>query len=211
MSLPIPAIDHLPRIFRDDPKATSLSNMMDSHIILWRDETLGLDELLDPIRCPGVLLDVFGEYVNAGILGSDSEDTKRKKIATAIQGHKLAGTWIHDIKPKIDVIAGGDSTIVKATPDSADWIILGDGNAPATYYWSSLGADGIDDFLGIDLYGDGYEVGVQGNIYINVDNAALTAEEQADIVILFEIYGPAYFYIHIGYLSGGNWVEYIRI
>ena len=80
---------------------------------------------------------------------------------------------------------------------------------PTAYYWAALGADGIDDDLGISLIGSGLEIEVAGNIYIDVDNAVLTAGEQEQIRVAMLDIVPAYMKVHFGYLDGtGTFIEY---
>ena len=154
------------------------------------------------------LLDRIGYGFNAGINARDSDALKRKKIARAVSGHKQRGSFKLDAKPKIDAICGGDSKIIRSF-DKDDWIITGDGLTPTEYYWGAIGCDGIDDGLGISIIGSGKEIEVAGNIYIDVDNSALTAEQQDQIKIDLNDICHDYFYVHFGYINIlGQFIEY---
>jgi hypothetical protein len=209
--LPIPFINYIPIFFERDDKLIAFADKIDEFLIGIKDDTIGLNDLLNPFKAPVQVLDYFGDYFNAGINIFDSEHTKRIKIATAIQSHKKRGSFVFDAKPKIDAIAGGDSQILK-TFGADDWILTGDGLTPSAYYWAAMGTDGIDDDLGILLVGSGDEIIVAGNIFIDVDNNSLTAEEQLRIRIELEDIAPAYMIVHVGYLDGsGTFVEYFQM
>lgn len=206
--LPIPFIDYVPSGYTRDAKLTAFCDKIDSILTDLKDDTTGLNTFIDPMRIPANLISELGYLLNAGINPFDDETTRRKKVATAVAGHKKRGSFVYDAKPKIDIIAGGDSEIFRAI-DEDDWILVGDGLTPAAYYWASMGADGIDDELGLSLIGSGLEVEVAGNIYIDVDNAALSAAEQESIRVSMLDIVPAYFYVHFGYVNGlGQFVEY---
>lgn len=206
--LPIPFVNYIPIFYKRDAKLIAFADKVDSILEGLRSDTIGLNDIIDPMKAPVVTLDYLGDYFNAGINVFDNEKVKRVKIATAIQSHKKRGSFNFDAKPKIDAIAGGDSQILK-TFGADDWILVGDGLTPGAYYWSALGADGIDDDLGIMLVGSGDELIIAGNIYIDVDNDSLTAEEQLRIRLEMEDIAPAYFLVHIGYVDiSGTFVEY---
>ncbi len=209
--LPIPFIEHVPDIFRQDAddSMTALADKMDSIMGTVVAEILRLYDLKLPDQCPTGLLDELGHYLAAGILNTDTERIKREKIATAVQGHKVRGSWTFDAKPKVDTIAGGDSSIW-GDPYVDDWILMTDGAELGSVYWSAMGADGIDDELGIWLVGEGTEHVVAGNVYIDVDNATLTADQVQQIVdALIADVAPAYMWIHLGYVTGTVFTEYI--
>jgi phage tail-like protein len=211
--LPQPFEKYIPRFFKRDSKLIAFSDKINEILDSIRYDTVGLNDIVDPVKCPAIILDELGYFLNAGIKAQDSEDQKRLKIATAIQGHKKRGTFKFDAKPKIDAIAGGDSQIIRGFTGD-DWIMGGDGETiPSSYYWASLGVDGIDDSLGISLIGEGIEIEVAGNIYIDVDNDSLSASEVQQIVDeLEDDIVPAYFRVFIGYLDlGGNFVTYTYI
>ena len=206
--LPIPFEKYVPKFYERDTKLNAFTDKIDEILGYLKDETIDLNTLIDPMRIPAALLVNLGYYLNAGIISTDSETVRRIKVATAVQGHKRRGSFNLDAKPKIDAIAGGDSQIFRSF-DKDDWILVGDGTTPSAYYWAALGADGIDDGLGISLIGSGYEVEVAGNIYIDVDNAALTAGEQEQLRVSMLDIVPAYMYVHFGYIDGtGAFIQY---
>lgn len=171
-------------------------------------ETKELNNMYDPARTKAAVLNLLGEYLNAGLQDGDSEDIKRQKIYQAVATHKVRSTFEFDVKIKIDNIAGGDSVIFRAV-DEDDFIFVGDGLTPSAYYWAALGADGIDDDLGPAFIGSGLEVEVAGNVYIDVDNNSLSSAEQDQIRLDIADSVPAYYYVHIGYVNiSGQFIEY---
>lgn len=214
--LPIPLRDNIPALLRakldESQSGTDLIDQLEEYVLEWSEETFNLVYLKTPERCPASFLDELGNYVNAGITNLDEERTKRQKIRSAVKGHKLRGTWEADVKPKVDAIAGGDSQIF--TPSNqADWIMLGAETSDPDVYWATMGMDGVDDDLGIDLVGSFEELVIAGNIAIDVDNASLTSDELDNIVATLELdILPAYYRINIGYVDGGgNFVSYVII
>lgn len=206
MSLPISFIDYIPKLYKDNAKdsTNALANKIDTHLGEWLDDIIQLAWLKDPFKIDVLFLDVLGNYLAAGLISTDTEAQKRNKIAIAVQGHRLRGSFNLDAKPKIDAIAGGDSVIFLATGED-DWILVGDGLTPAAFYWAALGADGIDDQLGISLIGAGTEIEVAGNIYIDVDNSGLSAAEVQQIVDVLEFdIVPAYYIVNLGYVDGSG-------
>jgi len=205
---PLPFINYIPQFYDRDTKLQAFSDKIDEIIQGIKDDLLGLNKFIDPMAAPSIILDKLGYFLNAGIQPYDDDNTKRIKIATTVQSHKNRGSFVNDAKPKIDAIAGGDSQIINAIGVD-DWILVGDGLTPSSYYWAAMGSDGIDDGLGISLIGAGDEIEVAGNIYIDVDNAALTADEQDRIRLEMIDVVPAYYYVHIGYVDGaGQFNEY---
>lgn len=207
--LPIPFIDYIPQSFdRDNADLQAFASKMDEIFEELKADTLGLNTLIDPFRIPPALLDNLGYLLSAGINQQDDEHAKRIKIAEAVQGHKRRGSWNDDAKPKIDSIAGGDSQIIRSF-DQDDFILVGDGLTPTAYYWAVMGCDGIDTDQGISLIGSGYEIEVAGNVFIDVDNNALTTDEQEEIELVMQDIVPAYYRVHFGYINGsGQFVEY---
>jgi len=200
--------DLIPVFFSKDAKLNAFSDKFQSIIDDIQDDILGLNTLLDPFKINSSFLTVLGNYLNAGINSSDDEHTKRIKIATAVQGHKIRGSWNFDAKPKIDAIAGGDAKLLTSI-GTGEWIFVGDGETPASYYLATLGGDGIDDELGLFLLGAGDEIEISGNVYIDVDNVILTALEQENIRLSMLDIVPAYYIVHFGYLDGaGIFQEY---
>jgi hypothetical protein len=202
---------YFPQFFKRDTKLAALTDLIDRYLGYWRDDLLGYETLIDPVRCPANLLNELGYFLNAGIFPQDDENQRRTKIAHAVSGHKRRGSFVYDAKPKIDAIAGGNSSIIH-TSGLDDFILVGDGTEPTAFYWAALGCDGLDDGLGISLVGAGTEMEVAGNVYIDVDNPTLTATEIQQLVdeLEFDI-APVYYYVHLGYIAAGIFVEYTRI
>ena len=208
MPLPIPFVNFIPIAFTQDEKLIAFADEVDKVLNAILSETKELDNLFDPARTKAVVLDILGLFINGGLNDNDSEDTKRQKIYQAVASHKKRSTFAFDVKPKIDNIAGGDSVIFRAI-DEDDYIFVGDGLTPSAFYWAALGADGIDTDLGPAFIGSGLEIEVAGNIFIDVDNSALTADEQDQIRLDLEDSVPGYYYVHIGYENvSGQFIEY---
>jgi phage tail-like protein len=205
--IPTEIIDFIPAYFNRDAKLTAFANKVDSILAYLKSDTLGLNTLIDPMRIHSGLLENLGFFLNAGLNPEDSEAEKRYKIAKAVETHKKRGSFNDDAKLKIDLIAGGNSSIIRSF-DKDDWILVGDGNESSAYYWAVMGCDGIDG-QGISLIGAGNEIEVAGNIYIDVDNAALGAADQESIRLAMLDIVPAYFAVHFGYVNvGGQFIEY---
>jgi hypothetical protein len=212
--LPIPLREHMPRAFREQggPDFDALCTKLDSVFGSLGEEARALQYLYDPARAPAACLEALAEMMAAGLKGYETERQKRQKIAYAVKGHKKRGLWADHAKLIVDSIAGGDSSIFRGY-QSDDSIEVGDGLLEApTNYWSAEGCDGVDLGLGIAEIGSGLEVEVAGNIYIDVDNAALTAAQLAQLVAEFQgDIAPAYFYVHLGYTTGTQFIEYALI
>jgi len=200
--------DYIPVWYDRDEKLLAFISKIDSIIQDLKDDTLSLNTFIDPMRIPSAFLDNLGYYLNAGIQSQDTETEKRQKIAGAVEGHKRRGSFNLDAKPKIDLICGGNSVIIRSF-DKDDWILVGDGLTPTAYYWAAMGADGIDDDLGISLIGSGLEIEVAGNIYIDVDNSTLSAADQDRLELEMQDIVPGYMYVHFGYVNvSGQFIEY---
>lgn len=202
--LPIPFEKYIPEYFKRDEKLISFANKVDYWLESFKVDTLCINDMVDPVKIRNNLLIELGYLLDAGINQLDSDRVKRQKITTAVKGHKKRGTWADDAKPKIDAIAGGDSKIISGVGGD-DWILTGDGETPLSYYWAVMGADGIDLEQGISLIGDGAEIEIPGNIFIDVDNESLTEEQVNDIVLELENdVVPAYYRVIIGYVDGAG-------
>ena len=152
------------------------------------------------------------DYFAVTYATAKTERQRRQAITNAVRDQKNRGLWEANIKIIIDTIAGGDAQIIESG-ETADWILGGDGGTiPPDSYYATLGIDGIDDRLGIDLLGEGNEIEIIGNIYIDVDNSALTQEQIDEMVaeITNDII-PAYFIVNLGYISAGTFVSYTTI
>lgn len=175
-------------------------------------DILGILYFKYPERTAISTLSGWENYFSVTYATAKTERQRRIAISNAVRDQKNRGLWKAHIKIIIDTIAGGDSQIIEAG-NTADWILGGDGvTIPTNSYYATLGIDGIDDQLGIDLLGEGNEIEIIGNIYIDVDNSALTQDQIDEMVaeITNDII-PAYFIINLGYISGGNFVPYTTI
>lgn len=204
MIIPEDILQHFPKIYRDNPDAgiTALKNKINSILLSINTDIDTINAFKDVMRCPAQFLVELGIMLNAGINYMDSEIIKRKKILSAITSHKKRGTWASDAKLRIDAITGYDARI-STSIDSSDWIMLGNSDDP-DYYWGTMGVDGVDDSLGLDLIGAGTEIVISGNIYIDchygIHTSTLTSDQIAQIVmeIAFDVI-PAYYKIYLGY------------
>ena len=181
--LPIPYRNNIPKLLQktldSDAGGTAYVNKVDSLLAEWRDETKSIAYLKSPERCPSSLLDELGYYVAAGILKFDSESVKRKKIYEAIERHKRRGSWTNDAKPTIDAITGQSTSLIKDYY-TGDWILWGDEADDLDNYTATMGEDGIDDNLGLDLVGGYDECCLAGVICMDIDMSVeqTTAETQ---------------------------------
>ena len=209
---PIPSIKFIPRIFQSDNKAITFAAFLDSYLMQIRDDVLRLPRTYRADEVNSIYLEELGYFLNANIKNIDTDATKRKKIFNAVATHKLRGTWVSDAKKRIDNITGYDSAIITAA-NSADWILVGD-EATSFVYYATMGVDGIDNGLGLDLIGEGTEIEIAGNIYINLHQGIYTAVLSNAIIlqIVAEIKDdvvPAYNRIYLGYVdASGNFNIY---
>lgn len=166
--LPIPFEKFIPSFFNRDSKIDALANKTDENLQEWKEDILNLNTIIDPIKIPSVILGDIGDYLNAGILSTDSDRTKRQKIYNAVSTHKFRGTWKFDVKPTIDSIVGDDAKLYGSSGDSSDFIVLGQEADDPDFYWGTIGIDGIDDDLGVDIVGEGTELVLAGIFLIDV-------------------------------------------
>jgi phage tail-like protein len=207
--LPIPSINYIPKIYRDanQSEMIALTNKIDDYVEYLFSDAMGLTDLLDPDKCPSNFLNNLGDYINAGILNSDSETTKRIKIYEAVATHKKRGSWVNHVKIIIDAITGYDARIFRGT-DFDDWILCGDGVIEAGSSFAILGGDGTAPY-GMLLVGDGTEVVVKGNVYVDchygIYTAVLTAGQIAELILqLQNDIVPAYMNVYLGYIDAGG-------
>ena len=204
--LPIPTIDHIPPYDRAEP----LCDKMDKIFSEVQEEIIGLKHIVDPFACKSVVLDTFGQMVNANMRKTDSEDIKRHRIYSAIEDNKLFGTWSR-VKGLIDNVCGGDSKLVFQKPDDA-WILMGDEQTQefGRSTWACLGLD--EQTAETNMYGIALEgvptIWQKGVFNIDVDNDHLTAKE---VELLYEnLYSstPVGMTIGVGYIMGTEFVSY---
>ena len=204
--LPIPTIDHIPPYDR----AEHLCNKMDKIFSEVQEEIIGLKHIADPFACKSVVLDTFGQMVNANMRKTDSEDVKRHRIYSAIEDNKLFGTWSR-VKDLIDSVCGGDSKLVLQEPDDT-WIIIGDEQTQklGRPTWACLGLN--EQTAETNMYGIILEgvptIWQKGVFNIDVDNDHLTTKE---VELLYEnLYSstPVGMTIGVGYIMGTEFVSY---
>lgn len=208
--LPIPLEEFIPKLLTLNPSdaGQALLDFWDEKYQELSDEIMEMYWFKLPERCPAKFLNELGYWLSAGILEVDSEMTKRLKIKSAVETHKIRGSWINDAKNRIDSITGY-SAVIYSSPGQDDWIMVGEDSEPVNYYTASLGVDGIDDDLGISLIGAGDELVVGGNVYINchegVYTAVLTSDEIENIVLQLRTdVLPCYMRIILGYADSSN-------
>lgn len=204
--LPIPTINHIPPYDR----AEHLCDKMDKIFSEIQEEIVGLKHVTDPFACKSVVLDIFGQMVNANIRKTDSEDIKRHRIYSAIKDNKLFGTWSR-VKGLIDNICGGDSKLVSQEPDDA-WILIGNTQMQelGRSTWAGLGLN--EQTAETNMYGialDGVPTIWQKGIFnIDVDNNHLSSKE---VELLHEILyssTPVGMTIGVGCIVGTEFVPY---
>jgi len=198
-----------PRVYveKNELSTIALANKMNEIIAAVKADITGLGNLHDALRCPAWLLEELGYYLHAGLENLDTEAVKRRKIATAIKGHKNGGTWQGSVKLIVDSIVGGDSNILSFVGFD-DFIVCGKGNEPASYYWAGVGGKSAALPYGIYIYGKGIERGIKGVVSIDVDSSTLTAEEVEDLKAQLVNSIPSYEIIVLGYMSAGKFVVY---
>lgn len=197
---------YIPLFYNRDSKLQSFVDVHNSLINSVLTEIIDLSYLRDPARIPQAILKEVGNLLSAGILPSDSERTKRQKIYNAIQTHKYRGTWANDVKITIDSIVGGDSKLFGGF-DNSDFILMAGESIDPDYYWATLGVDGIDLDLGIDLVSGESETVITGVFEIDVDSNSLTSEEVENLKFALIDKIPVYFIVFLGYDNGG-FVQY---
>ena len=201
----LPFEKYIPKVLQEnlDNYGQAFIDYVDNLFTLVKKETTDLKYFYTVELIPDIFLDTIGNQFAAGILSSDTEKQKRIKILNAIAGHKKRSLWEDDIKIRIDSITGLNASLYTVIGDD-DSIFTGDGLTPAAFYWSTMGCDGVDDDLGEALIGDGTEVNISGNIYIdlggNVSSDILDQIEE-NISIVNKLI-PSYFVIYLGYTSG---------
>lgn len=207
--LPLPLQDHIPESLKEalanDPSGQALVTFLDALLAELKTETQMLEWLRDPERCPPQFLAPLSEKFGADIRAVDLDDTKRRKIKSAIRRLRNRGEWARDVKLRIDAITGMDSFLYTTNKDDDD-IMLGDGIDEATD-WGCWGGDGLVPF-GMAMSGDAFDGVSAGIIYIATDDtpaaAALTPDVVLSIVDEIRHIVPAYYIIYVGYVDTFN-------
>lgn len=201
------------------PAFTALINKMNEYIATWKKEAIDLKYFNDIVRCPAEFLEELGAKFGVVLDSCDSEQTKRKKIYSAVAGYKKAGSWTQDVKPKIDAVTGYNAELGTVNiADSDDSIEMSYEVTDPDTYWSTESAfDGGDPLLGTAEIGTSTELSIPGNIYINLHTSETTpvlTPEQIDRLVIYlekEVI-PAYMFIYLGYLDGtGTFIVYAVI
>jgi hypothetical protein len=205
---PESSIEAFPSPMQENPDAgtLALAAKLDTMLKGIFDDVDFIELLKLPEACPQQFLEEFGYMLQAGILPGDDDRTRRVKISTAVAGHKLRGTWVHDVKPKIDSITGASATLWNPIGRELDWPVRIGGD-PAPHAWMVRGG-GLDAY-GIIRTGTGCEVIIEGYVYIDVGTPGLTPEQVRLIVDTLRVdVAPAYFHIYVGYISTGKFIVY---
>jgi len=216
--LPTPSIDYIPKLNREnvDVGWTALTNKIDSLLGTWGNDVKNIFDILDPARCPAILLQELNYLLSAGFREEDTDAQKRQKIYNAIATHKIRGTWTTDAKIRIDTITGYDATIFRAI-DSDDWIWLAKETTDPDYYWATWQPkDGSDDDLGCWLVRLADPVAYVVAGYISIDchqgvNVQTLTEATIDKIHdeLVDDVVPAYMIIRLGYVNAtGQFIVY---
>jgi len=216
--LPVPTRNRLPALaqqYYDDGWA-ALSSKMDSLFTQWGNDIKNFVNILDPAKCPAILLDELDFYLEAGFAPGDSETTKRRKVYNAVAGHKKRGTWDDHAKPIIDAITGYSAALFTAQ-DSDDAIWLANKPTDPVRYWMTWQPnDGSDDSLGIWFVRLAAPVSyvVAGFISIDchqgINTPVLTHAQIIQINdALIDDVAPAYMTLRLGYVNAsGQYVVY---
>lgn len=216
--VPYPIDKHIPKILKEymTTKGQAFVDKHNEYLLAWIEELKEMYFLNKlPERVPVQFLSELSALLNAGVLQTDSETTKRKKLYYAISTHKKRGTWEDDAKIRMDNITGYSASIF-TVQNSDDSIEMGQiASEDATFYWSTeQGNDGSDDELGTWEVGDFTEYVVAGNIYIDCHEGVTTAVLSASIItqLVTELSSdivPAYMAVYLGYVNAtGQFIVY---
>jgi len=204
---PLPTKKYIPKALQEnmDNFGQALCDYLDNVIDEIKEETIDLRYFYTIELIPSQFLDAIGDQLQADLKQVDTDRQKRVKILNAIAGHAKRSLWEDDVKIRIDNITGLDAQLFSPF-GLDDWILCGDGLTPSAFYWAAMGVDGIDDGLGISLIGNGDEVEITGNIYIDF-GAMVLADILAQVIDDIQNIVPAYFRIILGYTSGTTFIE----
>lgn len=208
--LALPFEKYIPKVLQEniDDFGQALVDYMNTLLEDVKEETIGLKYFYTIELVSENFLKTIGTQLTADILDDDTDRQKRVKILYGMKNRKFRSTWQDDAKIRIDNITGLDSVLL-TSPGLDDFIICGDGLCPSAYYWGAVGVDGIDDDLGISIVGEGDEIEVLGNIYIDV-GGLISAAIITQVIENIKTIVPAYFRIILGYISAGKFVELTR-
>jgi hypothetical protein len=204
--LALPFEKYIPRILQEniDNYGQALIDYMNDLLEAIKKETVDLKYFYTIELIPPNFLKTLGEQLISDISDDDTDRQKRVKILYGIKNRKFRSTWQDDAKIRIDNITGLDSSLL-TSPGLDDFVICGDGLTPPAYYWAAVGCDGIDTGLGISVIGEGVEIEILGNIYIDV-GGFISVSIVNQIINNIKNIVPAYFRIMLGYISAGNFI-----
>ena len=220
--LPLPFSENIPKLLSKEmsQEGTAFVNKVDNLLKGIYQDVLELYFLKSPARIPTALLMELDFILNSSAREKHTEREKREKIAGSVAWHKVRGTWTQDVKIRIDNITGLSARIYHLDEQyDDDWILCGEDDSvifPPGNYWSTLGGEdaGLIDKLGLALIGDGNEIVIAGNIYIDcheaVNVSTLTTQQiEAIVEDLDKDIVPAYFQIFLGYIdAAGEFIVY---
>ena len=205
--LPVTIKDTIPKLHRDSlgSSGNAFVNKFDSILTSLKSDIKRLGHLRNLEKIEPALINELGFLLAAGFKQTDTIQLKRQKLETAVRTHKIRGRFSVHVKILIDNITGLDAVIIKSI-GTDDWIMTGDGTTPASFFWGTMGGDGIDNNLGLALIGAGTEIEIQGNIFINAHDgitvSTLTTAQVDQIVSeLKDDIAPPYFVVHIGFIN----------
>jgi len=207
--IPVPSINFFPKVFRDYPDEAliALTNKLDDLFIEWFENAKSISNFSRVERCPSEFLKELGYLFGADISTYDDDREIRLKIYNAIRINKKRGTWVSHVKLIVDSIAGYDSRLYSLGEgsDPDDWILTGNGELEQSSNWAILGGDGEHPY-GMYLIGEGSEIEIPGNIYVNchfgIYTVVLTNEQVFKMVSDLKTFAlPAYMRIYLGYLD----------
>ena len=187
----------IPKLWQQDLKAINLANKIDTSVDGWKTDTLGLKRFTRPDECPSWAVEELNEYLNAGAQASEADSIRRKKVAVAIASHKYRGTWVYDLKNRIEAITAQTAVLFYDTYNPA-YLMRGSTADETNDYMASMGIDCVDYNLGIWMMGDMEEFAIPGNIYIDL-GAGISAATLLLVVDEIERDNFAYYYIYLGY------------
>ena len=208
--LPTPIENFIPEDMKENitPAGQAWIDKHNSVIDSILNDIINLETLLDPVKCPSEFLVYLGSMVYAEIYRSDDERTKRIKIADATDRHAHRSLWEEDLKLRIDSVANTDAVLFNARGSLNNDSVFLDGSEDIVNTWSAFG-DGSTDPIGEMFTGSGNEPTQAGNIYIDLQDGTLTTEQIEDIKNQVNIHkGYSFFRFFLGYVTGGNFVEY---
>jgi hypothetical protein len=202
----VPAAQHMLQAY-DDKAWVALAAAIDAAVGGVQSDLVELQYIYVPERTPAQLLDDLGAMMAAGMKATDSVVTKRRKLATAVQGHKRRSTWLYSLKPAIDAVTGFSSSIYMDL--FSNWPVrVGDAERLLSGYPWYLRGDGAA-YGGTVRVGSGLEAIVAGNVYVDVGTSGLTAEQVAQVVAqVKDDIVPAYFRVFLGYTTAGAFTQY---